>query len=149
MKHIAPAIWIAVIVSILGLGCGSSTGKNLYKDKDKPKPAAVILAPPPGKPLSKKYWKAPKHLSKVDCQSSSWNELDRWAEEVLRGGQRLPSQHQFSVQGPEVRTRAPLLDGKAETLIVHLNSHPDRFVSMCLEKPLDRPVQFSSDTQDA
>jgi hypothetical protein len=53
--------------------------------QDKPKPAAVILAPPPGKPLSKKYWKAPKHLSKVDCQSSSWNELDRWAEEVLRG----------------------------------------------------------------
>ena len=52
---------------------------------DKPKPAAVILAPPQGKPFSKKYWKSPKHLSKVDCQSESWNELDRWAEEVLRG----------------------------------------------------------------
>ena len=52
---------------------------------DAPKPAAVILAPPPGKPLSKKYWKAPKQISKVDCQSDSWNELDEWADGVLRG----------------------------------------------------------------
>jgi hypothetical protein len=39
MKQITSAFWIAVLASILGLGCGSSTGKNLYKDKDKPKPA--------------------------------------------------------------------------------------------------------------
>jgi hypothetical protein len=52
---------------------------------EKPKPAAVILGPPPGTPLSKKYWKPPKRLSKVDCQSASWNELDQWAEQVLRG----------------------------------------------------------------
>jgi hypothetical protein len=52
---------------------------------ENPKPAAVILAPPSGKPVSKKYWKAPDHLSKVDCQTASWNELDQWAEEVLRG----------------------------------------------------------------
>ena len=39
MKKITSAFWIAVLASILGLGCGSSTGKNLYKDKDKPKPA--------------------------------------------------------------------------------------------------------------
>jgi hypothetical protein len=40
MKRTAQAIWIAVMLSILGLGCGSSsTGKNLYKDKDKPQPA--------------------------------------------------------------------------------------------------------------
>src|SRR5262245_399101 len=39
MKQTAYAIWIAVLISILALGCGSSTGKDLYKDKDKPKPA--------------------------------------------------------------------------------------------------------------
>ncbi len=53
--------------------------------RDNPKPAAVVLAPPPDKPLSKKYWKAPQHLSMVDCQSASWNELDRWVEGVKRG----------------------------------------------------------------
>jgi hypothetical protein len=30
---------IAVLACLFGLGCGSSTGKNIYKDKDKPKPA--------------------------------------------------------------------------------------------------------------
>jgi hypothetical protein len=39
MKRTLLAIWIAVLVSILSPGCGSSTGKNLYKDKDKPQPA--------------------------------------------------------------------------------------------------------------
>ena len=29
----------AVIACLLALGCGSNTGKNIYKDKDKPQPA--------------------------------------------------------------------------------------------------------------
>jgi len=29
----------AVIACLLGPGCGSNTGKNIYKDKDKPQPA--------------------------------------------------------------------------------------------------------------
>jgi len=33
------AIVIAVLVSMFVLGCGSNTGKNIYKDKDKPQPA--------------------------------------------------------------------------------------------------------------
>ena len=52
---------------------------------DEPKPAAVILAPPPGRPLSKKYWKPPQRLKKIDCQSATWHELDQWADDVLRG----------------------------------------------------------------
>jgi hypothetical protein len=39
MKRPWNAIWIPVLVCLLTLGCGSSTGKNIYKDKDKPKPA--------------------------------------------------------------------------------------------------------------
>ncbi len=33
--------WVLVLVfgCLLGLGCGGTTGKDLYKDKDKPKPA--------------------------------------------------------------------------------------------------------------
>jgi len=32
-------IAFAVIACLLALGCGSNTGKNIYKDKDKPQPA--------------------------------------------------------------------------------------------------------------
>jgi hypothetical protein len=32
-------IVIAILLSTLALGCGSNTGKNIYKDKDKPQPA--------------------------------------------------------------------------------------------------------------
>ena len=70
-------------------------------------------------------------------------------DEVMRGGQRFPSQDQLAVHGPEVRTRALLLNGKTEAFIARLNSHPDRRVPMSLEEPENRPLEVSSDTQDA
>ncbi|HEV2947112.1 MAG TPA: hypothetical protein VGX70_07035 [Gemmataceae bacterium] len=39
MKRFGVVIFITVLGCILGLGCGGSTGKDIYKDKDKPKPA--------------------------------------------------------------------------------------------------------------
>ena len=39
MKRILFVVCFALMLAVLDLGCGSSTGKNLYKDKDKPQPA--------------------------------------------------------------------------------------------------------------
>jgi hypothetical protein len=39
MRQIYVAIFIAVLGCLFSLGCGASTGKDMYKDKDKPKPA--------------------------------------------------------------------------------------------------------------
>ena len=30
---------IAILLCLFAIGCGGSTGKDIYKDKDKPKPA--------------------------------------------------------------------------------------------------------------
>jgi hypothetical protein len=39
MRRKLHLILTAVLLCAWGAGCGSSTGKNIYKDKDKPKPA--------------------------------------------------------------------------------------------------------------
>ena len=40
MKPVAFVLCLALILAALNVGCGTSTGKNLYKDKDKPQSAA-------------------------------------------------------------------------------------------------------------
>jgi hypothetical protein len=39
MKPVCISILILVFGCFPSLGCGGSTGKDIYKDKDKPKPA--------------------------------------------------------------------------------------------------------------
>jgi hypothetical protein len=38
MRHDFGQWLIAILLGLFAIGCGGSTGKDIYKDKDKPKP---------------------------------------------------------------------------------------------------------------